>query len=295
MRRILVTGANKGIGLALTEAILEQHDDTHVLLGARSRERGQKALAQLVKEHPTWSERVELVTVDVSSDSSIESAAAEVARRHGSDPAPLYAVVNNAGIGLGAGDLRAVLEVNLFGLRRVCEAFVPLVDPENGRVVNTTSASGPNFVSRCSESRQSFFVDPNVEWADIDQLLRRCLSFESQDAFAAEGLDDGDPYGLSKACANSYTMLLARQHPALRINASTPGFIDTDLTRPYALSEGKSAADLGMKKPAEGTRSALVLLFGEPDGNGNYYGSDGLRSPLHHYRAPGDPPYTGGP
>jgi NAD(P)-dependent dehydrogenase (short-subunit alcohol dehydrogenase family) len=29
-------------------------------------------------------------------------------------------------------------------------------------------------------------------------------------------------------------MILARTHPSLRVNACTPGFIATDLTRPYA-------------------------------------------------------------
>jgi len=79
----------------------------------------------------------------------------------------------------------------------------------------------------------------------------------------------------------------------LRVNACTPGFIETDLTRPYVDQSGKSAQELGMKSPAEGTRSAMHLLFGTLDGNGRYYGSDALRSPLDHYRAPGSPAYTG--
>ncbi len=40
MRRILVTGANKGIGLAIARAILEEHDDTFVYLGSRDADRG---------------------------------------------------------------------------------------------------------------------------------------------------------------------------------------------------------------------------------------------------------------
>ena len=35
MRRILVTGANKGIGLAIVKALLAASPDTMVLLGAR--------------------------------------------------------------------------------------------------------------------------------------------------------------------------------------------------------------------------------------------------------------------
>jgi NAD(P)-dependent dehydrogenase (short-subunit alcohol dehydrogenase family) len=114
-------------------------------------------------------------------------------------------------------------------------------------------------------------------------------------AFARQGLGDGSPYGLSKACANTYTLLLAREHPNLQINACTPGFIATDMTRYYAESEGKSPAELGMKTPAEGARTPLHLLFGKLQGTGHYYGSDAKRSPLDRYRAPGSPEYIGPP
>jgi hypothetical protein len=50
---------------------------------------------------------------------------------------------------------------------------------------------------------------------------------------------------------------------------------------------------MGMKPPSAGTRSPMFLLFGELDGNGRYYGSDALRSPLDRYRDPGTPAYTG--
>jgi NAD(P)-dependent dehydrogenase (short-subunit alcohol dehydrogenase family) len=123
--------------------------------------------------------------------------------------------------------------------------------------------------------------------------MNECVATKGEEAFAAKGLGDGDPYGLSKACANTYTLIAAREHPGLHINACTPGFIETDLTRPYADAKGLAPADMGMKPPAEGTRSTMHLLFGELEGNGRYYGSDAVRSPMDRYRAPGDPPYTG--
>jgi NAD(P)-dependent dehydrogenase (short-subunit alcohol dehydrogenase family) len=172
--------------------------------------------------------------------------------------------------------------------------LLPLLDPAHGRVVNITSAAGPNFVNACTPARQRFFVDPTITWPALRAFIDECLSIEpTPQAFAAKGLGDGNAYGLSKALANSYTMLLAREHPTLRINACTPGFIETDMTRKYALARGKAPADLGMKPPSAGARAAMFLLFGEPEGNGRYYGSDGQRSPLDRYRAPGDPPYTG--
>ena len=107
------------------------------------------------------------------------------------------------------------------------------------------------------------------------------------------GLGGGDAYGLSKACLNAYTVELARTNPTLTVNACTPGFIETDMTRPYADARGVAPAEMGMLSPAEGTRSTMHLLFGEVGGSGWYFGSDAVRSPLDRYRSPGDPPFTG--
>ena len=49
------------------------------------------------------------------------------------------------------------------------------------------------------------------------------------------------------------------------------------------------------KPPEEGTVSTMKCLFDELPGNGFYYGSDGVRSPLHFMRNPGEPEYDGMP
>ncbi|HWA77060.1 MAG TPA: SDR family NAD(P)-dependent oxidoreductase [Polyangiaceae bacterium] len=293
MQRLLVTGGNKGIGFAIVNAILSQHQDTFVLLGSRDARRGEQARQQLLAAHADWAARLEVLELDVSSDASVAAAAGRVRERFQNEQTPLSALVNNAGIGGSAG-LRAVLEVNTFGVRRACEAFLPLLDPQSGRIVNVTSAAGPSFVATCSAERQKFLLDPAIQWPSLKAFLDECLAIEGgKEAFSARGLGDGNAYGLSKACANSYTVLLAREHPALRINACTPGFIETDMTRDYAASQGKTPAEMGMQPPASGARAPLFLLFGEPEGNGRFYGSDAQRSPLDRYRAPGTEPYRG--
>jgi carbonyl reductase 1 len=291
LRRILVTGANKGIGFAIAERILEEAGDTSVFLGSRDRGRGEAAAKSL---HQTTAEavsRIQVVEIDVSSDESVDRAAQVV--REACGDAQLYGIVNNAGIGLGGDDVRRVLDVNTRGIRRVCNAFIPLL-ADKGRIVNVTSAAGPNFVATCSPEMQAFFTSPDVTWQEIDALMNKCVAIDGDGkAFSSMGLGDGSPYGLSKACANALTAHLAQEYPQFIINACTPGFIATDLTLQYRDRSGKSPKELGMKSPREGANAALFLLFGDPEGSGHYYGSDAKRSPLDRYRAPGTPPYDG--
>lgn len=290
MKRILVTGANRGIGLAIAQAILERSDQTFVWLGSRDVGGGDAARDDLVAVRPGWAERVRVVQLDVTDDASVQAARDTIAAATPEHAHPLYGLVNNAGV---AGvDVTTSLAVNTVGLRRVTETILPLLQPAGGRIVNVTSGSGPKFVASIEAKQRWEFVDPDCTITAFEHLVGACLKAGSPDRLADLGFGR-DPYGLSKALANLYTVIAAREHPALKINACTPGFIETDLTRHFMASSGRSAAELGMKSPAEGTLAPMHLLFGELQGNGWYYGSDAKRSPLDRYRSPGDPPYTG--
>ncbi|MFB6374433.1 MAG: SDR family NAD(P)-dependent oxidoreductase [Bradymonadaceae bacterium] len=290
-RHILVTGANRGIGRATVEAILENADDTRVFLGSRSVERGEEARAAIAEDHPGADTRIEVVQLDVADDDSVEEAADAVSSSL--DDEPLYGIVNNAGIGDRTNPLETVLNVNVYGPRRVCEALVPLITHPDGRVVNVSSAAGPNFVADCSPERQDLLTSPDVTWELIEEFMEECLTADDEVGFDHAGIGDESAYGLSKALLNAYTIALARENPDLTVNACTPGFIETGMTRPMAERRGKEPREMGMKPPEEGTQAQMFLLFGQPEGSGWYFGSDAKRSPLDRYRSPGDPPYTG--
>jgi len=89
---VLVTGANKGIGLAIVTAALKADDNVVIFLGSRDPVRGQAAREELLAVNPEWAERLDMLALDVADDASIENAAEQVAARYDGDSRPLYAV-----------------------------------------------------------------------------------------------------------------------------------------------------------------------------------------------------------
>jgi NAD(P)-dependent dehydrogenase (short-subunit alcohol dehydrogenase family) len=95
MKRILVTGGNKGIGKAICEKLLTEWPDTFVLLGSRDAQRGEQAVQDIVKNlGGNCKDRLQLLVLDTSSSSSVKRAADSL-----DASTELYGIVNNAGVG----------------------------------------------------------------------------------------------------------------------------------------------------------------------------------------------------
>lgn len=285
--RILVTGANKGIGRAICEALLAHSENTHVLLASRDLSRGAATRDSLVASHPAWAARVEVVALDVTDDASVAAAAAAAG--------PLWALVCNAGVGMTT-TAAECLGVNLHGVKRCVDAFVPHLAAD-ARVVFVSSGVGPMLVEKATEPARSFLTAPQP-WAAIERAAADFLAAFARKAddggaaLAALGYHaDASPYFVSKALLNVYALHVAAT-TALTVSACSPGFIATDLTRASFTGGGKTVEEMGALAPELGTVAVMRLLFGDGVARGAYYGSDGLRSPLDKYRAPGAPEYV---
>lgn len=136
-RSALVTGANRGIGLATCRALAER--GLRVVASAR---RGADAAAAA---HEIGSGAL-AEELDLSREESVRSSA-ERLRRAGVE---IDVLVNNGGV-LFEGDalstppaeFRAAVEVNLLGALACCRAFVPgMLERGYGRVVNVSSGWG---------------------------------------------------------------------------------------------------------------------------------------------------------
>ncbi|MET0309677.1 MAG: oxidoreductase [Sphingomonas sp.] len=135
MQRIaLVTGASAGIGEATVRRLLQ--DGYRVFAAARRLDR-MAGLAAL---------GAELIDLDLTVDASIVAAIETIRAGAGR----LDVLVNNAGYGsYGAledvpmEEARRQVEVNLFGLARLCQLSTPLMRAQkSGTIVNVTSIGG---------------------------------------------------------------------------------------------------------------------------------------------------------
>jgi NAD(P)-dependent dehydrogenase (short-subunit alcohol dehydrogenase family) len=184
----LITGANKGLGYETARQLIERGHT--VYLAARNAERGQVAASALGGQ---------FVQLDVTDDSSVETALSVIAGREGQ----LDVLVNNAGISTTA-DITGpialeVFDTNAIGLIRVTQAALPLLQQsENPVVVNVSSALGSFWAVTNPERRQYHF--PSIL------------------------------YGSSKAAVSMLTVQYAKTFPAIKFNAVEPGFTATDLT-----------------------------------------------------------------
>lgn len=275
-KNILVTGASSGIGQALCKILASKHG-CYVYLGSRNVEKGENALKSIIAEEPSVSGKIEVLQIDVSEDNSCKQAA-ENLRAKG---VKLYAVVNNAGIGLAHGDIggiSAMMNTNYMGPKRVTEAMIDLVDPSEGRIVNVSSGGASMWLREQDDVTKTLFSDVNTTQQQLDDSI----SENVQNGKATKGMGAG--YGFSKAALNALTQIQANQYSNLKVTSLSPGFIDTPMT-----------AGFGAKlTPEQGCVSYIKCLFGDVQ-SGFYYGSDGLRSPLTCTRDPGTPEYGGEP
>jgi NAD(P)-dependent dehydrogenase (short-subunit alcohol dehydrogenase family) len=126
MKRALITGGARGIGFGIAEAMLAAGYDV-IVTGLTADE-----VAAVPKR-----DRLRTVPLDVTNDADVTACIARLDR--------LDALVNCAGIILRDGQeftvagFQKVIDVNLTGTMRMCVAAKPLLEKQNGAIVNTAS------------------------------------------------------------------------------------------------------------------------------------------------------------
>ena len=137
----LVTGANKGIGFGIAKHL--GLSGWKVIIGARNEERANKAISLL---EAAGAEVLGWTNIELTDLNRLEQTAKELSERFPG----LSLLVNNAGIPGNMSvdsqhteidDIKKTLDVNFIGTFALTKALLPLLEQNNGRIVNITVPS----------------------------------------------------------------------------------------------------------------------------------------------------------
>lgn len=199
MKKALITGANKSIGLETARQLLQK--GYYIYLGSRKLQNGLEAVEKLKAEGLN---QVEAIQIDVSNQESVRASRAEIGKK----TEVLDVLINNAGISGGlpqkATDtdiaiFKQVFDTNLFGVVLVTQAFMDLLQKSPlPRIVNVTSGL----------ASLTLHNDPTWKYYNVKAAV----------------------YNTSKAALNMYTIALAYElrDTQFKINVVDPGYTATD-------------------------------------------------------------------
>jgi NAD(P)-dependent dehydrogenase (short-subunit alcohol dehydrogenase family) len=224
----LVTGANKGIGFETARQLGAR--EMTVLAGARDSERGGEAERAL----RDGGVDARFVQLDVTDAKSVQQAAEWIEAAYGR----LDVLVNNAGTSSVARrgyppsqtsleDMRAVYEINVFGVVAVTNAMLPLLRrAPAARIVNVSSEVGS-------------------------------ITGQSDPAHPLSQMPASVQYPSSKAALNMVTVMYAKElrDTPIKVNAANPGFTATDFND-----------HRGFRSAAEGAEPSVYLATLPEDG-----------------------------
>ena len=253
-RLAVVTGANSGLGFGLTGRLAAA--GAEVVMAVRNREKGERALAELLAQHPDA--RLRLLDLDLASLASVRSAAQSMLDEDRS----VDILINNAGI-MAVPDRRETADgfelqfgSNHLGPFALTGLLMPALQRADApRVVSTSS-----IVARLGR----------WQWSNLNAERR----------YSAWGA-----YALSKLANLAFARELQRRSDlhgwGLTSVAAHPGGTSTNLQitgprdgKPVGTGM-KRRMDAVMQTVAEGIRPALVAAAHPHAEPGGYYGPNG--------------------
>ena len=269
----VVTGSNKGIGLAIVRALCKQYSGD-VYLTSRDEGRGQEAIESLRKEglNPKFH------ILDIGNEETVIKLRDFLKEKYGG----IDVLVNNAGIAFknDATDpfghqAKVTLETNYWANKRTCEILFPVLKP-GARVVNMSSSCG--YLGHIgaksgdkvkAEQLRKTLAAPDLRLETLDGLMKNFVETAEAGNHGDYGWPDST-YKVSKIGWSALSRIQQRMMESdpredIVINYVHPGWVDTDMT-----------SHKGPKSPDQGAVSSLyaALLPAKTEIRGAYIWHD---------------------
>ena len=242
----IVTGGNKGIGLATVKGLAQKFDGD-VYLTARNEERGMKAVKDLEAEGI----KVHFHLLDIDDPKSNENLAAFIKEKYGG----LDILVNNAGIAfkhaatepIGV-QAKVTVSTNYFSVKNTCENLFPLLR-SGARVVNVSSICG--FLPKIpSEDLRKILAKDNLTYEELDGLMNDFVESAQAGNHSEKGWPNST-YVVSKVGLSAMSRMQQRDlakdesRKDIAVNHIHPGYVSTDMSShkgPLSIEEGAKAS-----------------------------------------------------
>lgn len=149
---ILVTGANRGLGLSLTKVGLD--NDHQIYAGVRNTE--EETIQQLKELQKMFTEQLQIIQIDVTNEDSVRRAVNEIKRTTKS----IDCIINNAGIlnaremtieELDIGACMTAFDINALGPTRIIKHFLPLLRKGNNQSIINISSDAASLTNAYSD------------------------------------------------------------------------------------------------------------------------------------------------
>ncbi|KAI9704001.1 MAG: hypothetical protein M1820_005622 [Bogoriella megaspora] len=274
-----VTGANKGIGLAIVRNLALQYPKSPfnngpflIYLTARDRGRGEEALHNLqtdseLKRARALAQDGGLTTVkyrqlDIADQSSIKSFADFLKAEH---PEGVDILINNAGTAMQGFDSNVVdttLACNYYGTLQATTSILPHIRA-GGRLVNVSSMTGK--LNKFSDVITDRFRSARTI-SDMNSLMQDFSTAAREDRVKEAGWPSA-AYATSKAGVTGLTKVVAQAaargelgaKEGVLINSCCPGYVNTDMTK----GRGAKTPDQGAQMPVMLALKDLGGISGE--------------------------------
>ncbi|XP_078512069.1 carbonyl reductase [NADPH] 1-like [Lissotriton helveticus] len=263
-RVAVVTGGNKGIGLAIVRALCKQFKGD-VYLTARDPKLGEASVKKLHEEEGLTSHFHQL---DITDLQSIRTLRDFMKKKYGG----IDVLINNAGIAFKVADptpfhiqAEVTLKTNFFATRDVCTDLLPIIKP-HGRVVNVSSMVSQRALAKCSQDLQEKFRSETITEDELVTLMETFFDDPKNENRSEEGWPN-TAYGVSKMGVTVLSMIQARKltntftkergADGILLNSCCPGWVKTDM-----------AGDKAPKTPDQGAETPVYLALLPNDAEG---------------------------